>query len=286
MATYADIEKLRTTKRHYVKYDYNKLDPIFDDEYDPTLKICRYPVTNPDNGASKMTIIKSNIAQHDLYNANKSKPSFYQIEDAILEAVVDKKLSDDEYKQIENFTSYIKSLTTINNPNDPTCRSALLACASIDFNALTKDVKAAIGNPQEMARVLQSLTAEVNAVAINGMFSTLFTLVSKVGARSADYTDVDPLLEKQIINIYNRSMFGDNKYDPIQIPTDPTKVFNLLNSLDTTLQQLKKEYAHPSKKMSNNEIVKNIIDPFRITLEKGKSAQNNTQKSVDTELSK
>lgn len=285
MATYADIERLRTTKRHYVKYDYDKIDPIFGDKYDPTSKACRYAVTNPKNGASKLDIIKSNIPQHDLHNADKSKPSFYQIEDAILEAIVDKKLSDAEYKQIENFTAYIKSLTTINNPNDPSCRAVLLACASIDFNTLTKDVKAAVGNPQEMSRVLQSLTAEVNAVAINGIFSSLFTLVSSVGEKSAEYTYVDPLIEKQITNIYERTMFGDKKNAPIQIPTDPAKAFNLLNSLDNKMKQLKKEYGNSNIKMSDNEIVKNIIDPFRITLEKGKSAQNNTQKVVDTGLS-
>ncbi len=254
MATYADIERLRTTKRHYVKYDYDKIDPAFTDMYDHTSNRCRYCVKSPTTGVTKNDVIRANMKQHDLYNADSKKLSFKDVEDALLNTMLDK--VDDEY--LNSVLSYFKNLTTYNDNKDVTCRCMLMACASIDFEALIADINNANGNKTEISRILQSLTLEANTVAVNGLFSKLFSVVCSSSKANGNFKDVDPELEKLINKMYEKTMFkGKDNNHPLSIPQDPSKVFNVLTSLYTQVKSVEN-----MKGLSSEDVKKQIIKPF------------------------
>lgn len=260
MATYADIEKLRTTQRHYVKYDYDKIDPAFTDRYDHTSRRSRYWIKGAETGVEKYDVIKANMQQHDLYKFDPKQMSYASIEDAILDTMMDK--VDDDY--LNSVLGYFKNLTTYNDPKDVTCRCALMACASIDFATLVKDIKAANGNKTEMSKILQSLTLEVNATALNGLFSTLFSTVCASSKANGNTREIDPELEKLMTKMYEKTMFnGKENHQPLVIPQDPSKMFNMLTSLYTQLKSVQS-----LKGLSSEDVKKQIIKPFDSILNK------------------
>lgn len=276
MATYKEIENLRISKRHYVKYDYNKIDKDFLDSFgfNPSLRYCRYLVTGKDTQVKKIDVIKGNFLTHD-YKLKESNPTGYKLlETKLKENLAPRSVYElNRKKHYEAVLSQFVNISTINNNKEnPAVRNMLYACASIDFNAVIKDLDKACNNDEDMTKLLKALYFEVNAAALNGLFARLFILASKSGKKSKDDFKVEPVIEQAITNLYNKTMFGDAVSKPLQIPTYPQTDFPLLTYLNNRI-----EVTQYLGNLSTDEFIKRVFNPFSSVLSRALEAQQNKE---------
>lgn len=260
MANYKEIEKLRTTTRHYVKYDYNKIDKAYLDTFgfNPSMRYCRYLITGNNSQVKKYDVIKNNFLTHDYKLKNIYIKDFKRIEDKLKDNLYPKSTYQVSIKKYyEAVLSHFVNITTINNNKENLAvKNMLFCCASIDFDAVIKDLDKACQDEKEMIKVLKSLYYEVNAAALNGIFARLFMITNNAGKNKGDITKADPFIEQLITNLYNKTMFGDANNKPLQIPTYPQTDFPLLTFLNNRLDATK--YL---RNLSSDEIITRIVNP-------------------------
>lgn len=255
MGSYVNIEKIRTTGRHYVRYDYKKLDPTFEDKFDITLKMCKFAVQTQ-FGVSKLGIIKENIKHHDSQNTDCDGLSYKDVKKALYNTVSGK-VSESDY---ELFLSAFDRCCTVDCKQPTLCQNMLLAMASIDFETLIKDIELSGGDRRKMLSVVDYLEKEVMAAAINGLFSALSTLISLTTLTDAsqEYTLVDHELTEEIDAIYKKAIF-DGKYKGI--PLEISQSYELILSLAACVKDLKSKYSK-ARNMSVKDVMKLIVKPF------------------------
>lgn len=262
MPKYAVIENERKNGNKYVSYDYNKIHPDMPDEFNPEYNWCKYWIVGINGGPSRFDVYSKNLASHDYYKCEKGKLNFKAAEDIIRQKTRQLKLNT------ETIVGYFKSLTTINDKSNPNCKLMLYAGAKINWESVINDISSA-HTANDMSRVLQSLTAEVNAAALNGAFSKLFDVANERGKNAKTPNSADKNIEDKITRLYNKTMHGDYNSPAIEIPTDPSTIFATPGKISEELDKLKNK-----SNLSPNEVVKEIIDPCEKIINKGLYATN------------
>ena len=258
MATYAEIEN-RRKRKHYITYEYKKMGESYKDEYNIDLNVAKYLVRNIDTGADKSKILTDNAENH-VYSKMDfvPQPSFKTVE-TILK----------QHNMSQNIIDYFKCNMTIGNGiEDTVCKNLLSAMGNHDFQTILNDLGPACRDKAKMSEMLQTLTEQANAAAINGLFSKLFQKVSLVGATSkGDFNKISPTIVNYITNLYKRIVFGDSKRRtaPIDIPNDPSRVFTLIPRLNEEMRKIDARGYHD---LSDKQIMENLIMPFETILNK------------------
>lgn len=140
------------------------------------MRYCRYMITGKENQVNKTDIIKNNFLFHD-YKLKESNPTgFKSLENKLKENLAPKSIYEiNRKKYYEAILSHFVNITTINNNKENlSVKNILYSCASIDFNAVIKDLDKACNNEEDMKKLLKELYYEVNATALNGIFVEFF----------------------------------------------------------------------------------------------------------------
>lgn len=266
MATYAEIENLRKRK-HYLQYDYYKFGKEYKDEFNISLNATKYPIQSIETGVRKGIVIDQNIA-NSVYSKLDfvPQPSFKTVE-TILQ----------QNKMPKNVIDYFKAIMTIGNGiDDDICKNVMASFSTFNYQAILNDLGPACRDKAKMSEMLQTLTAEANAAAVNGLFAKLFQVVRDSGARSqGDFRKVDPEIEKRLVNLYNKTMYGDKHTKPLDIPNDPSKIFSIVKILSKQLR-----VAVNSRNLSDQQLVNEIIKPFETSINKALNQQKTNGKNI------
>lgn len=254
MATYAEIEKERLTKKKYVIYDFfDPRDPEIPDEFNIKGLWCKYLVDSPiKGGLDRYETIKKRMQEYDLYSGN-GNPQFKNIESQL------KRLN---YQA----TDYFKRLCTLNIRNDESCRLMLIAGARIDYDTLSKDIEQTKGNPIEISKILHTLTGQVHAAALNGSFTKFFSTIyaaQQNKLNSKEYMEIDGVIMDFYLKTING---GSNIKKPIEIPTEPNIIFATPNLLYENMKEAPKNGPIDITQVIKNQI--KDITTKRLNIEK------------------
>lgn len=257
MATYQEIEKLRTGNRHYVKYEFNKLYQGIPDAFDINATYCQYYTLIPNSNVHRFDVTKDIVDNLDYQNADVNKVNFRSIEKTI-ENILRLNASPKQDKEIKELMGYFKSLLSHNNGgNDAAVRSLFFGTATIDFGKLLEDLSATQGDLKKVKEILKILCLEVNATALNGMFSKLFNFSDKTGKNVEKLNNSDKVLEGYIVNLYNKVVLGIGTRKALNIPDDYTKPYGMIIKLQEHIKSIKE-----LRNLSQIEIMNKVILPF------------------------
>lgn len=265
MPNYAEIERERVNGNKYVSYNFDKMHPKMPDGFSPEYNWCKYWIDGINGGPSRYDIYSENLNNHDYYNCDPGKLNFRVAENVLRQKLIKPGMSPKDVKNAETIIGYFKSLTTINDKSNQNCKLMIYAGASINWSSLLNDIGAA-KTPTDISRVLQSLTAEVNAAALNGAFSKIFHAANKHGKNSSTPDGADKSIEDKIIKLYNKTMNGDKGSPAIEIPKDPSAPFKTPETILKVLEGVKDK-----TNLSPNEVYKQIVEPCEKTINKIKS---------------
>lgn len=239
---YQDVENLRKQKK-YILYLYSALDErLSGDEFDISLTITKYSVFSNRTGRDKEKFVNG------IYNVNyyeNAECPFYKIESIL-------KRSNQPQYLIKNFRRIM--LLKPDGSND-IIQNIGAAMACFEEEAIINDIIACRGDLSKLWEVLKTLSLEANAVALNGAFSRLFDTICRAGKRSkGDFRRVNSKLEKMIIDIYNKILFGER---PIVIDEDVYRDAPIITRLNS---HLKKVYN--KRNLTDQQLIDEIIQPF------------------------
>lgn len=261
MATYDEIEYERRVKTKYVTYNYNKMTnnrpdlPQIPDEFNPEYNWCKYWVGGLGNGLpSRADIYDENMKNHNIYDENGHK-YFEEI----------KKYVKDPEK-----LEYFRRLTTINLRGDNTCQLMLYGGATINFDALIKDL--IVANDAKQTEILHTLTKQVNMAALNGVMSKLYFTVNNISSNpnKGIPNKADKFIEGEVTKLYNSITIGGRR-PCANIPEEPNKQFALVENLNRMIDEIS------IKKNLDQQSIKNIIDTLQTTVNKAISQQQRSK---------
>lgn len=221
MATYAQIEAGRTGANKFVEFDYNQILDGIPDEYNPNEVWCRYMVDSPtgDPNRSSREIIRRKLKEYDLYGETQHQ-QYRVLQQVLVE------------KGCGHMIQYFNKFCSINVRGDETCRLMILAGGKINFDKLIDAVRRIPKNAKttaEVTNILHTLTGQVNAAALNGVFTKWFCVSLNHGGNT---------VENEITQFYNQTIRGGaNPPTPINIPTDPTVPFLAIHRMLPALNE-------------------------------------------------
>lgn len=257
MATYKEVEQLRQ-KRHYVKYfdptdknvleiDYTPQDvhPVYKD------KFCLNLRKDLDSVCRQSKLIREILEEHDCNGEN------YQFK-AIAFALKEMNI---EEGYLSYLIKYIKIMTTINNGiDDSVFYNAANACATIDYANLYTDILFASDDMQELLEIFKSLSLEINAAALNGLFASVLDISKGYAKCQGKYIGTSLRIEKYVVDLYKRIMFGDHKNKPIEISQDPSEPWITIVRLNKLFK--KSISISEQEPLTGKQIIEKIIQPF------------------------
>lgn len=256
MATYQDVEKLRK-KKHYIKYydptDKNVLEidftprdinPVYTDEF------CLNQKKSIDDACRESRLFKETLEEHD---CNKDNHQFKMIEMYLEDA------------NLARYSKYVKRMMTINNDvDDSTFYNVANACATIDFAELVADISCADNDTQEVWEIIKALSLEANAAALNGLFARMLAAVRNLGNSKGKYLHANRNIEKTVMDLYNRTMFGDKKNKPIEIQDDPSEPWQTVVRLNKQIDDFYR--MNTNGELTDKQLIEKIIKPFEQTI--------------------
>lgn len=260
MSKYTEIEQERVSNKKYIIYTYNRIHEKMPDGFNPTYNWCKYWVDGINGGPSRINIFDENMKNHNYEDCDNTKPNFKTvIEPALKKQLINPKMKSKDIEQAEAIINYFKTLTTTDK-NNPTCYLMVYAGATINWETLLIDIEKT-KNPKDYTKILQTLTSQVNAAALNGAFSRMYHNANKIGVNSPTPNNADKTVENIITNLYTKTMFGENRIQPVDIPSNPAQPFKLLIDISSTINNVQEK-----SNLTQEQVIKELINPCEFAI--------------------